>query len=369
MPIPPPMASPPTTRPETWVPAGTERGGAVAAPPNQAKTERGQLVRRRPNVPLPPPEGRRQKRTRDGLLGFLGTLRWTLLSALTPWAWFLVRDLGPPVQLVALALPAVVVAAILGLAIAAIDERKITPLIVAASVAGFGWVTIFGPRGSQPTPPPVDPVRIATIALADSGGGAVATLAAVVHARADVTVIVEPSKKARSTLLRTDRYRFALASGRFVVLSSAPVRELPLPDPLPGDLILRLEVDRPGGAFILYAVRTNDSVLGTTLNDPLLLDRLTKAALAERLPVVLAGDFGISDRSTGYRTLAETFRDALRSNASAGTTAATFPWSFLFLRTDYVLTSPSWCAADGGTFDVQGADHHGVTTSVGPCRG
>ncbi|MEP6973329.1 MAG: endonuclease/exonuclease/phosphatase family protein [Actinomycetota bacterium] len=362
------MASPPTTRPETWVPAGAEREGAIAAPPNQAQPASGQLVRRRPNVPLPTPEGRRQPRPSGRLLGFLGTLGWTTLSAITPWAWFLVRDLGPPVQLVALALPAVVVATILGLAIAAIDERKITPLIVAASVAAFGWVTIFGPRGPQPSPPPVDPVRIATIALPDSGDGVVATLAAVGQAKADVTIVVEPSKKARSTLLHADRSRFTLASGRFVVLSSAPVRELALPDSLPDDLILRLEVDRPGGAFILYAVRANDSVLGTTLNDPLLIDRLTKAALAEPLPVVLAGDFGISDRSSEYRALAETFRDALRSGAGAETTARTFPWSFLFLRTDYVLTSPSWCAAGGGTFDVQGADHHGVTTSVGPCK-
>ena len=288
---------------------------------------------------------------------------------MTPWAWFLVRDLGPPMQLVALALPAVVVAALLGLGIAAIDERKITLLIVAASVAAFGWVSIFGPRGAQPSPPPVDPVRIATIALPDAAGGVdVSTIATIARTKADVTIIVEPSKKARSSLLHTDRYRFALASGRFVVLSSDPVRELALPESLPGDLILRLQVDRPEGAFIVYAVRTDDTVLGTTLNDPLLLDRLTKAALAERLPVVLAGDFGISDRSTGYRTLEGAFRDAFRSGTGAGTTARTFPWSFMFLRTDFVLTSPSWCAAGSGTFDVEGADQHGVTTSVGPCR-
>jgi hypothetical protein len=362
------MASPPTTRPETWVPAGAEGAGTGTAPPKQAQPAAGP-ARRRPNVTLPPPEGRRQERRPKRALRLLRTLGWTLLSALTPWAWFLVRDLGPPVQLVALALPAVVVAALLGLGIAAIDERKMTPIIVAASVAAFGWVTVFGPRGAQPSPPPVDPVRIATIALPDAGGGVDASaIAAIVRTKADLTIIVEPSKKTRSSLLNTDRYRFALASGRFVVLSSAPVRELSLPDSLPGDLIVRLQVDRPGGAFILYAVRTNDSVLGTTLNDPLLLDRLTKAALAERLPVVLAGDFGLSDRSTGYRALAGTFRDALRSGAGAETTARTFPWSFMFLRTDLVLTSPSWCAASGATFDVQGADQHGVATSVGPCR-
>jgi hypothetical protein len=368
MPIPPRMASPPTTSPETWVPAGAEGAGATTAPPKQAQPAQGP-ARRRPNVTLPPPEGRRQDRRPNRVLRLVKALGWTLLSAATPWAWFLVRDLGQPIQLVALALPAVVVAAILGLVIAAIDERKITTLVVAVSVAAFGWVTIFGPRGPLPSPPPVDPVRIATITLPDlSSGVDASTIAAIARTKADLTIIVEPSKKARSSLLRTDHSRFTLVSGRFVVLSSAPVRELALPDPLPGDLILRLQVDRPGGAFIVYAVRTNDSVLGTTLNDPLLIDRLTKAALAERLPVVLAGDFGISDRSTGYRTLAGAFRDALRSGSGAGSTARTFPWSFLFLRTDFVLTSPSWCAAGSGTFDVQGAEQHGVTTTVGPCK-
>ena len=367
MPIPPGMASPPTTRPETLVPAGSEGAGAVAAPPKQAQPEQGP-ARRRPAVTLAPPEGRRQERRPKRVLRLLRTLGWTLLSAATPWGWFLVRDLGQPIQLVALALPAVVVAAIVGLGIAAIDARKITPVIVAASVAVFGWVTVLGPRTAQPSLAPSGPVRIATIALPDSGSGVDATIAAIVHAQADVTIVVEPSKKARSALLRTDRDRFALASGRFVVLSSAPVRQLAVPDPLPADLILRLQIDRPGGAFILYAVSTDDSVLGTTLNDPLMLDRLTKAALAERLPVVLAGDFGISDRSSGYRSLTGAFRDTARSGAAAETTARMFPWSFLFLRTDFVLTSPSWCAAGSGTFDVQGADQHGVTSSVGPCR-
>ena len=82
-------------------------------------------------------------------------------------------------------------------------------------------------------------------------------------------VVVEPSKKAATRSRGRSASRSRLTSGPVVVLSSAPVRELPLPKPLPSDLIVRLQVDRPEGAFIVYAVRAGDSLLESTLNDPL----------------------------------------------------------------------------------------------------
>jgi hypothetical protein len=293
---------------------------------------------------------------------------WAALAAAAPWLWFLVRDLGTAMQLIALALPVLVVAAFIGVAISALDERKLSSLLVAASVAVFGWVTILGPRSAQPAPPPVDPVRVASITLSGSDLDAAAIVGSLAKLRTDLAVVVEPSKKGRTTLLRTERYAFTLASGRFVVLSSVPVRELPPPKPLERDLVVRLQVDRPDGAFIVYAVRTTDSPLDAALDDPAGMERLRDAALAERLPVVLVGDFGFSDRSTAYRTLTNTFRDAMRSDARAANTATGFPWSVLFVRTSYVLTSPAWCAGVGATFDVRDAQIVGVATAVGPCR-
>ena len=119
----------------------------------------------------------------------------------------------------------------------------------------------------------------------------------------------------------------------------------------------------------MYAVRTGTSPLDAAQNDPIGAERLRDAARDERLPVVLAGDFGIGDRSTAYRTLTDTFRDAMRSGARAANTAAMFPWSFLFVRTSYVLTSPAWCAGASATFDVQHAQTVGLASAVGPCRG
>jgi hypothetical protein len=293
---------------------------------------------------------------------------WAALAAGAPWVWFLVRDLGTGMQLIALALPVLVVAAFIGLAISALDERKLSSLLVAVSVAAFGWMTILGPRSAQPGPPPVDPIRVASIALDGSNLDLAPVLGSFAKLRTDLAIVVEPAKKARTMLLRTDRYPFTLASGRFVVLSSVPVRALPPPKPLARDLVVRLQVDRAEGAFIVYAVRTNDSPLDAALNDPIAIERLRDAARAERLPVVLLGDFGIGDRSTAYRTLTDTFRDSMRSDVRAASTAVTFPWSLLFVRTGYVLTSPAWCADASATFDVQDARTVGVTTAVGPCR-
>ena len=297
-------------------------------------------------------------------------LAWAAFAAVVPWLWFLVRDLGgSAMQVVALALPVLVVAAFLGLAISLFDERRLSMLLVAVSVAAFGWVTILGPRTALPASRPVDPVRIASITLDGSDLDAGAILGSLAKQRADIAVLVERSKKARNVLLRTDRYPFSLASGRFVVLSSIPVRELPLPKGLPADLVVRLQVDRPEGGFIVYAVRTGTSPLDAAQNDPIGAERLRDAARDERLPVVLAGDFGVGDRSTAYRTLTETFRDAMRSGTRAASTAATFPWSFLFVRTGYVLTSPAWCAGSSATFDVADAQTVGLASAVGPCRG
>jgi hypothetical protein len=318
---------------------------------------------------MPPPEERRPGPRLRRVRTHLTNLLWATVAAGVPWVWFLVRDLGTAMQVVALALPVLVAAALIGLFISALDERRLSSLLVAMSVVAFGWVTILGPRSASPVSPPIDPIRIASITLDGSTLDASTILGTLGKQRPDLAVIIEPSKKARGILLRTNRYRFSLESGRIVVLSSIPIRELPLPKPVASDLVVRLQVDRPEGSFILYAVRTNDSPLDAAMNDPIEIERLQDAARAEALPVVLAGDFGIGDRSTAYRTLIDTFRDTMRSGVDAANTAATFPWSLMFVRTGYVLTSPDWCSGATTTFDVLDAQTDGLAAEVGSCRG
>ena len=357
------MSTPPTTQPETWVPAGTEKPSTGTMPPSETAE-----TRRKPHVPLPPPQPRTRSPRIRRLRSWATNLSWAAVAAAVPWAWFLVRDLGTAMQVVALALPVLIVAAFVGLAISALDERKVSSLLVAVSVAAFGWVTIFGPRSALPASPPVDPVRITSMTVdgTDMSGGDIVD--AFVERRADVAIAVGATKKARKILLNSNRYPFTFATGRFVVLSSDPVTELPLAKGLDDDLIIRLQVAGATGSFIVYAVRTDDSPLDAALNEPIDVELLRDAALDERLPVVLAGDFGLSDRSTGYRVLVDTFRDAMRSGTGASSTAAAFPWNLVFARTAFVLTSPDWCSGPGITFDVPDAQTDGLAAAVGPCR-
>ena len=362
------MATPPSTRPETWLPAGTEPGAdqAVERPdaPAPVKTKE----RRRPDVPLPSSESQQPRSHRlRGLRKVFKDLRWSVLGAALPWTWFLVRDLGPAMQLVALALPVLVAAAILGLLIAAADERKLVTLLTVASVAVFGWVTVMGPKTAQPGRPVTNTVRVASIILPGDAPKVDEILTALHRARAEVAILVVPSKKDRTTIAGSDSFGSTLVDGRFVVVSDFPVETLPLPKSLPRGLVLRVQIDRPDGAFVLYAVHAADA-LESAMEDPLNLERLQAAALAESLPVVLAGGFGVSDRSTDYRTLDRNFRDAMRSGTDADRTVLGPIWMALLLRTDYVFTSRAWCAENGSTFDLQTFEHAALVASVGPCR-
>src|SRR5258705_8091904 len=118
------MSSPPKTQPDTWAPAGTEKREAGAGRASEPQTGR-----RKPRVPLPPAQGRRRIPRLISVGSLAKSTMWVVFAAALPWLWFLVRDLGPVAQLVALALPAIVVAALIGLIISAFDDRKLSSLL------------------------------------------------------------------------------------------------------------------------------------------------------------------------------------------------------------------------------------------------
>jgi hypothetical protein len=284
-----------------------------------------------------------------------------------PWAWFLVRDLGPAMQLVAFALPLLVAASLLGLVVAAFDGKRIATLLVAASVALFGWTAIMGPRTAQPSPPPADPLRVATISVPDRDADAKGVAAAIARARADVVLVAAPSKRIRDAALQVDGYRGSIVRAPFVLLARFPVEQLPLAKGLAKELTIRVRVDRPEGSFIVYGANTGGSPLDGTLETPVRPDRLREAIVAEQLPAVLMGDLGITDRSTEYRSFVEVMRDAMRAGGRAQSTLVSPLWTPLLLRVDHVFTWASWCARGGEGFAVPGTDHVGLSVAVGPC--
>jgi endonuclease/exonuclease/phosphatase (EEP) superfamily protein YafD len=278
-----------------------------------------------------------------------------------------VRDLGPAMQLVAFALPLVVAAALLGLVVAAFDGKRITTVLVAISVALFGWVTIMGPRSGQPSPSPRDPVRVAAITMGDEPIDAKTLSATVDRSRADVVVIASPSKRTRGFAAVLKGFEGRIVHAPFVILSRFPVEELPLAKGLAKDLTIRVQVQRPGGAFVVYGATTGTTPLDATLQAPTRPDRLLEAIAGERLPVVLLGDLGVTDRSAQYRELIEVLRDAMRAGSPASSTLVSPVWTPLLLRVDHVLTWASWCARGGSTFDVPTSEHLGLSVALGPC--
>ena len=210
-----------------------------------------------------PPKG--ATRARSGLRGQLAGLKWAVLGAALPWTWFLVRDLGPVAQIVALALPLLVAASILGVVISAVDERRVTSLIVVASLGLFGWVTVMGPRGAQPSRDPQDPVRVAEVTMPAEGAKVQAVLDALKGS--GVAVVAVPAKKERASLVVASTFDEHVVEGPFVILSDYPVKVLPLPKGTPKALIVRVEVDRPDGAFVIYGARVEDA-LGSTMEPP-----------------------------------------------------------------------------------------------------
>jgi endonuclease/exonuclease/phosphatase (EEP) superfamily protein YafD len=123
----------------------------------------------------------------------------------------------------------------------------------------------------------------------------------------------------------------------------------------------------PAGQVVLYAVHALNPAYEYPFAQQLdFVDRVRRAALAETMPIVLAGDFNLSDRELGYRELAGSFRDAARAGW-AGNTFDQGLWRLFFLRIDYVFVDRSWCAADAHRVDVPGSDHEAVGVTVGPC--
>ena len=319
-----------------------------------------------PKESIEPPKKKKKKGAKVGVRAQLKRVMWTVLGAALPWAWFAIRDLGPAMQLVALALPILVAVAILGVAISAFDDKRVTSLVVIGSLGVFGWTVVMGPRATQPSRAPQDPVRIVALGLPSDGPRLQSVIASLQKQHADVAFLAVASKKDRAAAASSDAFDTSITVGGSVVLSAYPVKILPLPKGLPKGLVIRVEVDRPGHPFVAYAARETDA-LRSALDEPLNIERLQSAALDESLPVVIVGGLGVSDRSTGYRLLDATFRDGLRADSTAGNTLLGPLWAPLMLRSDYVFTSRTWCAADGAAFRVAGVDHAAVAASVGPC--
>jgi endonuclease/exonuclease/phosphatase family metal-dependent hydrolase len=305
------------------------------------------------------------------------------LIALAPWLWFLVRDLSPRLDAVALLLPLLVLAGVVGSALGLIagDRLWLVPL---ASWLVFGIATIVGPLAPEHGPAPVDAVRVGSANLAGrylsrrSIGEAIAERDLDVVAVQELTQPVQAdlstrfahgitTRRRRSDGARSDRRDFDWEVG---VFSRYPVERL---NPQPGVPGLRVRIRAPGRPFVLYALHVPkpdpyfDPDAVSFGEHRRAIDDLVDQVRAEREPVVMVGDLNTADRTSDYRRLRAVLDDAVLSSWGGPTAIRSLLYRAPVLRIDHVLYSPAWCARDGGRFDVPDSDHRGVQAEVGPC--
>jgi endonuclease/exonuclease/phosphatase (EEP) superfamily protein YafD len=292
-----------------------------------------------------------------------------LVLAALPWSWMLLRGLGGRLEAVAVALPAIVALALVVVIAAATVLRRRDVLVVAVSLAVFAAVTILAPRLPQTGPSPVPAVTVLAANVFSENPRPASAVTTLLAADADVEVAVETSPEFRDLIEQADgAHPYSAVDDQLVIRSRYPVTTLADPAGMPARRILRVGVDAPGAPFVLYAVHALNPLSESTFANQLgWVDRLRTSALRESMPVVLAGDFNMTDRQLGYRRMAGDLRDAV---VSAGWGHTTYPhgiWAPLLMRIDHVFVTPTWCSARSSVLDVPGSDHDGVRVDVGPC--
>jgi endonuclease/exonuclease/phosphatase (EEP) superfamily protein YafD len=294
---------------------------------------------------------------------------WGIVPVALPWLWFGVRNADGFADLVAIALPWIAAVAFL-VATLTLIFRHLVVAAAAASIVLVCLVAIVGPRLPQRTASPAHPIKIVSDNVFRAGYKPWLPANAMIAQQADVIVSVEMGPSYWATLGRhgAEHYPYAVQVGQQGIRSRWPIEQLPTPPSLPSDRILRAAIDADGTRVVVYAVHLYNPLHETSFSEQEeMLERLIAAVDAERDPTIVVGDFNMSDRSAGYRTIDATLRDAMRAGWWAGSTYVGTFWRGLMLRIDHLFVPDDWCAADAYTFSVPGSDHQGIGSTVGPC--
>jgi endonuclease/exonuclease/phosphatase (EEP) superfamily protein YafD len=299
--------------------------------------------------------------------------------ALAPWAWFPLRGrIGELGDLLAVFLPVLWLICIAGAIVLAVwgPVPRWAPAVwgVSATVVVAGCA--IGPRLPDDAGVARDPVRVVAANVYYRNDDEAAAVDDLVARDADVVVLSEVTYLVITGLsehypyVATDCLAVPRCDAEVAVLSRYPLHDAERR--VSTRSVLRVVVSGPE-PFVLLAAHLPRPALRPDNEDSVTfgrhrseIDRLVREIDDEELPVVLAGDLNLSDRTSGYRALDDAMVDATRT----GWAATTFPFGVfrpLLLRIDHVLVSPGWCGDDAATFGISGSDHRGVEASVGPC--
>jgi endonuclease/exonuclease/phosphatase (EEP) superfamily protein YafD len=291
------------------------------------------------------------------------------------WSWKLLPALGGLGEMIAIAAP-VLLAGVLAVHLVAFLVRKRIVLVISmVAWVVSGTVMIVSPRTPTDFAPPRDPVTLLAANVHFTNHSPLDAARDVVDRDADVVVISENTLRSESVL--ADAYPYHVRSadhGLFyseLVASRFPLRAQTAPPELLQAVVVEVMAPTP---FLLVGVHLPRA----GINFPHLhgkvsfegqqraVEAVTRLTDASRLPVVVAGDLNVSDRTAAYRRLVSGRHDAMRSGW-ARSTYRPFPWNFFGLRIDHVLIDRSWCAAHASRFHPSHSDHNAVQVAIGPC--
>lgn len=307
---------------------------------------------------------RRSASTARRIAGIIGAVAFVAF----PWSWFLVRDVWPTMDWVAVALPAIALGlTIAALAVAAAWSRPYASL-AALSFLVFGIVAVTEPRTPQRFGAPERAFRLVAANVFQHNQSPRDAARTIVDAEGQVLVTVEAPEGAFEVLVQQlPGYEHA-GDGEIGVFAAWPLGSAGSVPDVSRSNAMRVEVLRPGAPFVVYAMHLSNPLHETTFERQTeVVEALISSARREELPVVLAGDFNIGDRSRGYRRLHAAFRDAMRSGW-ASSTYDHGAWLALQLRIDHVFVGRGWCSAGPRTLPLPGSDHALLRVQLGACR-
>jgi hypothetical protein len=328
--------------------------------------------------------------------------RWWLLASLLPWVWFVIRDVHPYLEYVAIGLPVLVGAATLVALHFVFAKRSLSRFALVLSLVIFFVVSVVLPMRPTDRPDPIDPFRVASINV----GG-------VWYSNNDVGYLdtrQSPEILVGSELAQSHdselRERFDYAISEIVPLSRTqanrdglgpqsddyrkfgfpsigiysdfPLAQLPDPiaDSIPGGLPgIRTSVTTRSGEVVLYALHvprpgSGDGVYELSVTDQSrMIDAIVDAIAAESLPVIVIGDLNVVDRSNGYRDLTGVLVDGMREERWARPTRShALLHSLLLARIDHVLVSEALCVSGAQTERLLFTDHTPIYADIGLCE-
>ena len=308
----------------------------------------------------PPSRGRRARR-----------LLPIAVAVVVPWGWFVVRDIGGPLDAVAVGLPLIGATAILSSAVVAVIVGRAWPVVAGTSVLVVCSVAVIGPRLPRAVAPPDPGIRLLMANVWEANPTLDAVAPSMLARDADIVIAAEMPDDAfyeRTTVAATEAGLSETVHGaQLAVWSTFPMRPL-AGIGLPLARVMRVGVDAPGTPFVLYVVHAPNPLRETSFTDQRrFTDVLLDAIAREHRPVVVAGDMNMSDRVVSYRSMEAELTDAMEAGTLGRTTYVRGWWPTLLLRIDHIFIDPTWCAADPTTVTIAGSDHRGVEAVIGPC--